>query len=394
MNAVARWIAVLALVLTACSTTPAPGTTTTTDGAEPDPGYVVWVSAAGIFRQDMASGDRTRLGPDDDSFPTQPTPGPNGRLAWSELTATDGVIAVVDEQGVVRRIEAPTSPFYYSWSPDGELLAFLGSGPGSLIFGVVEDGVARQVDTGAPYYFDWSPDSASLFVHRVGSDLGVLTLDGERVVVEESPAVFQAPQWTGDGVVYAVAGAGTFADGGVLLATTDEPADLVMASAPGEQPALIATLSAFSAFDRSGDRVAVLSFEQRPAGTLRIVDLDGGDTTEVAGGVLAHRWSPDGEKLLMLRSDDQGNALWEVWQDGAITRLVTFLPSTSFVRDYLPFWDQYSRSLTLWSPGSNAFTFPGRVDGEERAGIYVQYLDGRMERLADGDFSAWGATGG
>lgn len=361
-------------------------------------GYVVWVSAEGVFTRDMMSGETLRLGPDDGSFPTQPTPGPSGRLAWSELTATDGVIAIAEPGQEVRRLDAPTSPFYYSWSPDGERLAFLGSGASSLIFGIVEDGSARQVDDGAPYYFDWAPDSDSLFVHRVGNDLGVLTLDGERVVIDESPVVFQAPQWTNDGVVYAATGAGTLAESdnatGVLLATADEPADLVVAAAPGDEPTVIATLAAFSAFDRAGDRVAVLSFEDPPTGTLRIVDLVSATTTEVADSVLAHRWSPDTSKLLLLRSDDEGSAVWEVWEDGETTRLAAHLPTTTFVRDYLPFWDQYSRSLTLWSPASDAFTFAGRMDGEEQDGIYVQYLDGRRERLADGNFSAWGPHGG
>ena len=314
------------------------------------------------------------------------------------MAATSGVIALADADGNVQRVEAPTSPFYYSWSPDGESLAFLGSGADSLIFGIVEDGEARQVDTGAPYYFDWAPDSQSVFVHRVGTDLGLLTLDGARVAIDTSPATFQAPQWTDEGVVYAVSGVGTFAGGGraagVLLATPDEPADLVVATAPGDEPTVITTLSAFSAFDRAGDRVAVLSFEDPPAGSLRIVDLTDENTTEVADLVLAHRWSPDGTKLLMLRSDEEGNALWEVWEDGAITRLVTYVPTTTFVRDYLPFWDQYSRSLTVWSPTSDAFTFAGRVGGEEAAGIYIQYLDGGRDRLADGNFSAWGEDPG
>ncbi len=341
----------------------------------------------------MPGADMERLGPDDDSFPTQPTPGPGGRLAWSELTATGGKIAISEPDQPVRRLVAPTSPFYYSWSPDGEKLAFLGSGPGSLIFGVVEGTEARQVDTGAPYYFDWSPDSESLFVHRVGTDLGVLTLDGERVVIDESPAVFQAPQWTTEGVVYAARGAGTFArsGSGVMLATADEPADLVTAAAPGEEPQLIATLASFSAFDRSGDRVAVLGFDGRRTGTLRVVDLDAGTTTVLTDRVLAHRWSPDGDSLLMLRLDEDGNATWDVWDGDVVNRLVSFAPTTSFLRDYLPFWDQYSRSLTLWSPTSDAFTFAGRIDGESQNGIYVRYLDGRLERLGDGTFSAWGS---
>lgn len=388
-------IAVILVASSCAAGTDRASTTTTTESIQA--GYVVWVSADGVFSHTMATGDTARLGPDGDAFPTQPTPGPGGQLAWSELTATEGLIAIADEAGNVQRVEAPTSPFYYSWSPDGQLLAFLGSGASSLIFGVVENGVARSVDTGAPYYFDWSRDSRSLFVHRVGTDLGLLTLDGERVVIDASPATFQAPQWTNEGVVYAVTGAGTFAKArsaaGVLLATPDQPADLVVATAPGEDPTVITTLSAFSSFDRAGDRVAVLSFTAPPVGSLRIVDVATGATTEIAGAVLAHRWSPDGTKLLILRSDDQGSAVWEVWEDDTSSPLVTFVPTTSFVRDYLPFWDQYSRSLTLWSPRSDAFTFAGRVDGEDAAGVYVQYLDGRRERLGDGNFSAWGVGG-
>lgn len=338
----------------------------------------------------MASGAESMLGPAQGTFATQPTPGPDGQVAWTELTADESMIAIADRAGDVTRLSAPTAPFYYSWSPAGDRLGFLGSGPGSLIFGVVEDGQARAIDFGAPYYFDWSPDGDSLFVHRVGTDLGVLTLDGERVVLDESPAVFQAPQWGPAGVTYAITGAGAIAGAGVLLATADEPADLVVADSPGDASTFVTTLSAFSAFDRFEDRVAVLSFEQPPTGTLRIVSLTDGTTLEVAREVLAHRWSPDGRKLLMLRSGDQVTVSWEVWEDGAITPMVSFTPTTEFVRDYLPFWDQYARSLTLWSPASDAFTFTGEIDGDEEPGVYVQYLDGRRDRLGNGTFSAWG----
>lgn len=385
------------LLVTACGGA-GQGSTTTTDPGDPalsGSGYVVWSSIDGLFVRDMDTDEESRIGPAEDTFPSQPTPGPGGRLAWSELTADGGQIAIRDSDGTVTRIDGPTVPFYYSWSPDGELLGFLGNGPRSLIFGIVEDGEARSVDTGAPYYFDWSPDAQSLFVHRVGTDLSVLTLDGERVVVDDSPAVFQAPQWTDEGVIYADAGAGTFAsqDIGVLLATTDEPADLVAADAPGEEPTLIVTLSAFSAFDRSGERVAVLSFDSPPTGSLTVIDIATRSATEVATRVVAHRWSPDGQKLLFLRTEESGEGVWAVWEDGAgTTDLVTFIPTRIFVRDYLPFWDQYARSITPWSPDSDAFTFAGQIADEERPGVYVQDLDGTRERLADGAFSAWGRS--
>jgi TolB protein len=57
---------------------------------------------------------------------------------------------------------------------------------------------------------------------------------------------------------------------------------------------------------------------------------------------------------------------------------------------YLPFFAQYTQSVTGWAPDSTAFAFAGGIDGVR--GVWVQLLDEavRPHRVALGDFVTWG----
>jgi hypothetical protein len=59
---------------------------------------------------------------------------------------------------------------------------------------------------------------------------------------------------------------------------------------------------------------------------------------------------------------------------------------------YLPFWDQYSRVLTLWAPDSASFVLP--VHGEAGGSIVVyDVATGDTKRIHAGRFASW-APGG
>ena len=124
-----------------------------------------------------------------------------------------------------------------------------------------------------------------------------------------------------------------------------------------------------------------------------------------SGYLLAFFWSPDsqeiaylaieenepGETSLIQAQDDPGLHLAvRVYNlgSGEARYVTTFSPTESF-QNILPFFDQYQRSGTIWSPDSQELVLSG-IDGSGNAGIYVVSADGGDSRkIADGDLAFW-----
>jgi len=66
------------------------------------------------------------------------------------------------------------------------------------------------------------------------------------------------------------------------------------------------------------------------------------------------------------------------------------MPSRTFLTNYISFFDQYAQSMTLWSPDSSAFTYPG-INAKGQRGIWVQKLgeDEDAKLVHDGIYVAW-----
>ena len=69
-------------------------------------------------------------------------------------------------------------------------------------------------------------------------------------------------------------------------------------------------------------------------------------------------------------------------------RVLDFESTVVFLTQFLPFFDQYALSHSLWSPDSSALVLPVR----EAAGnviLVVPTAGGRPFRLAAGDIAVW-----
>lgn len=343
----------------------------------------------------------------------QPTWDPTGeRVAWSELTQDDTAasIVVADAEGEGRtRAAVDRPPFYYSWSPDGSRLAFLHSQTsGSIAFGILEaeeeSPAALVLDQGRPYYFSWSPDGLRLLAHVGTERLAILERDGGRRTLPVTGGRFQAPQWAPGGarLVFAVEPNpdAVSAQGGVLaMQPTTRSQRLVLADTAGETLQRVADFEGVVSFQLAADGNA-LAYAVRPhipatgAGTLRVADLATGTSQEVASGnVLGFQWSPAGSLLLVLLAvlGNDGLAVEpRVWDGERSLPFERFVPTATLATDYLPFWDQYAQSLTLWSPDGAAFAYAAlEPDGE--VGIWVQRVldDAAPSRVAPGRFASW-----
>ncbi|MGH2640487.1 MAG: hypothetical protein ACRDGO_02180 [Actinomycetota bacterium] len=320
---------------------------------------------------------------------------PDGRsVAWAELEIGDqGARSriVSSEPDGSRRTEFPvdTGAFFLQWDPTSSRIAYLGNFQGSVGMGVaghapIGDPVATTLGVGRPFYLSWAPGGLELLVHVGDETLGRLDLEGDLRDIGDAPGIFQAPVW--------------LADGRMFYATADgDRQTLVVREGDGLRELVEFEGSIEFVVDPRGERIAYRVDDGDGPGGVEVVDTSTARSQAVsASPTFAFQWSPDGERLLLLTPDEDGGTgahRWLVW-DGEVTRPVgpAFVPSPSFLRDYVPFYGQFAQAMTPWSPDGGAFAFAGLIG--DRAGVWVQDLRAADPTfvLEGGSVVAWSPT--
>ena len=325
----------------------------------------------------------------------QPIWSPDGsRISSTRSEAGTFSIEIVGVEGGDRtRTATSSNSFYQYWSPDGSKLGSLSvTGPGVLgldVFTIGDMDNPVRVGEGQPLYFSWSPDSSDAVAHIGDAPLEILFAE-DSATDFGAPGDFSAPQWTEAGIVH------------VTVASRRQQVVRTRADAETEVVASVPNGAIFTA-SPDGQRIAVLPTARENVGMSviaqeipvlsggRLVIVDGGDGTFVdtdAGIVVSFAWDPTGERLLVLEITDRDEFRWRVWEGGESRTYPEFVPPPGFIRDVVPFFDQYAQSMTLWSPDGSAFAFAGAV-GEE-TGVWRQDLEvGDPVRIAGGTWVAW-----
>ncbi len=383
--------------------------TTAPPAAIPDlPGSLVIISETG----DLLVADKGRLSvavpAPDNGIITQPTWGPDaGLLAYSLLDQSGPWLVITDGAGdELERISTPFVPFYLYWSPDGALVGALGAGPsGAVEFGVgdVGSGTFTSLSAGRAFFFDWSPVNPEIVSHAAPERLATVTVDGTETPLPTAPGSFQAPEWTPDGrsviLAISVAPDGANARGGWLFGisagaqTGDQ--EVVLIDLETERVTTLVTYGTQIAFDLSPDGrklayTVALASGSAFVGPLDVLDLESGETERITGEpVLGFEWSPAGNALLYLSATPDNRLHWSVTSGGEQTTYSPQPPTEMFFLQYLPFWSQYARSMTLWAPDGSAFVYPLLTpEGEQE--IWVQPLDAdEPVFISTGIFAGW-----
>lgn len=351
-----RWLTLVGLLAACSQATPLPP---------------LLVVDRGVEAIDSEGGRTVLLDPESGAIPSQATWAPDGTFAvWTEISAdgSNGMIAMGNAASQ-RRIDGGTVPFFYDFSPDGKTVAYLGNDPegAGVALGMlnVASGSGRLIDSGQPYFLDWSPDSDRLIVHANLTELYLLTPDGERTDLESGEGVFQAPAFLPTGEVLVPR------DGNLITIDLDSGATRTVTS-----------VASFAAFAPSpdGEQVALIENESPAPGLLQVVALNGGEAQTLdSDPVIFFDWSPDGENLAFLTITNVGLSPG-IWDGQVVKKLDPFLPTRTFFNSYLPFWDQYSRSMTMWRADSSGFVLP-RTGENETAEIVFFPRDGSASEV-------------
>ncbi|MDE0370499.1 MAG: hypothetical protein OXI84_10210 [bacterium] len=327
-----------------------------------------------------------------DGFLAQPIWSPDGQLvAFSRASTTESWLVIgPGSGGTLAAYETPFVVFYIHWSPDGRFVAMLGSADSRVALAILDldTGTVKRADSAVSYYFHWSPDSTRMLAHLDNSRLQILDLSsGEITRIAAFDFVwsaYQAPSWMPDGrsILY-VRPAGDQSE--------EPPDELVIHDLVSGRIEVLATGAGFFAFAVSPDgaRVAYSLHNLNYSTSMYLVEPGTGQVAELdAPNTVAWQWSPDSRKILLLGISEERQLSMDVYQDGSITSYPGIAPTENFLRSYIPFWNQYGHSHTLWAPDSSAFVYAASDQGDDY--VFLQPLEEeRPLRLGAGSMAVF-----
>ncbi len=310
------------------------------------------------------------------------------------------------------------APFYLFWAPDGGRVSFLEVAGERLTLKIVpwQGGPAVVAGTGQPYYWDWMPDGRTLVTHTGGSSadnprqaaISVLEPAGGGVAERArgpSPAFFQAPAAAPDGRSFAAAVL-VPQEQNLLVRLGDPSMHLAVVDLQGAVVRSLAAIQGIAAFSWSpdGSRIALVDGRTTPiggiVGPLVLVDSRKAAAVQPTGleQVAFFSWSPDGKRLVafvprLIEAAEPVVVFGVFVVDAASgeSRLAAVIrPTTEFLTGVAPFYDQYLRSSTLWSPDGKQVVLNG-ISEDGRSGVYLLDVDtrGPLRLLAEGTLPFW-----
>jgi len=392
------------------SSLPRIGTLTTVVEGDPGlaglPGRLLVLGTDGQITTMRADGTDpvTLAEPDPATERTQPTWSPDGsQVAWTERTA-DGqryLVVEAEDDRTSTSTPAPLMAVYIAWNPGGSRIAMSGNDEeGNLLLATAEPGQSIAViDQGAPLYFDWAPDGSSLLV-RTSDRFEHVLIDGSGRTPVPASGTFRIGVHMEDSVVLATA-----RDVGDALAVADREGEILRELIRYGGPIAYVVrpdndrLATMTRGSPESQRLAQLDETDLPIlepNRLVTVETTTGDIEEVAQARgVAWFWSPDGRLLLYSTIefiDSIERLQWHTWDGERSVSYRAFSPTGIFGRDYLAFFDQFARSMSLWAPDGSAFAYAGGSSLDD-AGIWVQPVaGGDPVRVSPGEMAMWSPT--
>jgi TolB protein len=310
-------------------------------------------------------------------------------------------------------------PFYLYWSPDSQYVSFLASHPDGIALHLVgAEKVLPGAETlaiGQPFYWDWAPEADRLLIHsgNSGDDARLELIDVEGQTADGDfgdPGAFQAPGISRSGNYQAFAALDD--EGRSRLVVQDENGDKEVHEAHAGQLAMN--------WSPASDVLAYLSPRlgaRLGGGPLRLLDPATNESKLLSNeNALAFFWSPNGRTIAYFtlpQEDDSGLRVAEVrsidkvmargqrqpselrlelWavdvESGNQRQLARFIPTSLFLRQFLPFFDQYSLSHRIWSPDSDALVIPLIENGRSQIAV-VPISRSPVQLIADGEIAFW-----
>ena len=304
-------------------------------------------------------------------------------------------------------------PFYLYWAPDSSKVSFLANRDGGLgMFFASLENESRLFTTGSPFYWQWTADSQNLLLHigfsGPGSRLSFSSAQHDDLNENLAPpGRFQAPGISASEQYLAYAELDSVRGGQLIIQNNLlQPTTALKREVPHQG------LIAFN-WSPVEDKLAFISPASEEGsyyGRLQLIDAESGELEPLGQSIaLAFFWSPDGRSIAYIslseKEEEDVAGLAQVvlqpiqrsffldlhlidMKTKTDTFLASFIPNPFFVRQFLPFFDQYALSHQIWSPNSDALVLP-IVDANVKPRIAIFGLDGTVTPIADGEMPFW-----
>ncbi len=333
-----------------------------------------------------------------------PTWSSNGWLSYvlaeslPEQGARLEVIALRPGEGDPTTILTTTSSnyIYGYWSPApcpasptcGRLAFLMNDNDGfSLHVAEISNGPSPQVSEwvagrSSPFYFSWAPDGTTMLWHRDSTILSIYDVgSAHETLLPDIPGSFQAPAWSPVDMQWVFA---RDEDGfnRMTLAVGETRIDLGL---PIGGPA-------FFNWSPDGKQIAY-TYGDYPLTPMTVINADGSEGRVLAGveNVVAAFWSPDSTRLAVVALEEYTPPLpqatsselrarpvtqeegpdyvftWSVIHvaSGRVERFAEFLPTPEQFYIF-QFFDQYAQSHQLWSPDGQFVAYAEQpMDGSD-----------------------------
>jgi hypothetical protein len=343
-----------------------------------------------------------RIDPPDGHVYRQPTWLDHATAVFSDIADTgDHALVAFDaeNESIVWRAEMETPPFYFAPAPANSPHATTSlrndpSGSGLISELVDHSGRVTAVSQESPFYTSWSPEGEQLAIHIAGRRLDVRR-NGATDTLLTDTGLFQAPVWVARGLVtlrtvsevqrLTLWNGGSFTD----LAEVEGPAGFV---ASGDLVAIQATVRPDTGSIAAGLRSQ--SLPAVPGGRLVVLDLSTGALQAVSGDLaLVFQWDQKGESLLYATlGDEPATLVWNTWSSGRSAEIASFTIQPAWFGNLVPFFDQYAQSVQFWSPSGTSIAYPAIVGSDPV--VIVESLEGADRIiLPDATWSAWAPSG-
>lgn len=328
-----------------------------------------------------------------------PTWSNDGRLAYfccdsgtTTLPHTQVYVVQPDEATGSLAYTSRGAVFTYAyWAPqdcaDGDscrdlavLVSLLGDGRFGvdLVRSLEDSSSGDRIGRGSPFYFSWSPDGQRMLWHRNTRRVDVYTVDESLVEnFNVDLGAFPAPGWSP-------------VDDRLLIGTRSETGrgtDLLLIDGNDEQ-ILVSNLIGEVAFNWSpdGNYVAYRTVGNQEISNVVVLDATTGEevTNTASDEVLAFFWSPDSSKIAYvstaappgtfnisytepsiaaeLRQEDGLRFSVIDVESGDIQSYASFIPTSEMVY-LLAFFNQFAQSHSIWSPDSTHLVFSEVMPG-------------------------------